>query len=98
MCEKKNEFKVSQKIKIHVGSKQWLSVHEADTLPTELMRFFISAKLGLNRRPYELQSDALPPELLAEPIEHEYKNMIYLITKKFQKLWNEERWVVHAQS
>ena len=53
-----------------------LSVHEADSLPTELTRFYISAKSGLNRRPSELQSDALPTELLAEPIEHEYKIMI----------------------
>ena len=53
-----------------------LSVHEADTLPTELTRFFISTKSGLNRRPSELQSDALATELLAEPIEHEYKNII----------------------
>ena len=76
-------------------SHPWLSVHEADTLPAELTRSFISAKLGLNRQPLEL---ALPTKLLAEPIEHEYKNMIYLIMKKFQKLWNEERRVVHAQS
>ena len=57
-------------------SNPWLSVHEADTLPTELTRFFISAKLGLNQRPSEFQSDALPTELLAEPMEHEYKIMI----------------------
>ena len=36
-----------------------LSVHEADTLPSELMRF-TSAKSGSNQRPSELQSDALP--------------------------------------
>ena len=48
-----------------------LSVHEVNTLPTELRRFFISTKSGLNRRPSELQSDALPTELLAEPIEHD---------------------------
>ena len=52
-----------------------LSVHEADTLPCELTRF-TSAKLGSNRRPSELQSDALPTELLAEPIEQEHKNII----------------------
>ena len=57
-------------------SSRWLSVHEADTLPTELTRFlFVSAKSGLNRRPSELQSDALPTELLAEPIECKYRNM-----------------------
>ena len=48
-------------------SNPQLSVHEADTLPPELARFFISAKSGLNRRPSELQSDALQTELLAEP-------------------------------
>ena len=53
-----------------------LSVHEADTLPTELTRFFISGKSGLNRRPSELQSEALPTELLAEPMVHEYKILI----------------------
>ena len=53
----------------------WLSVHEADTLPSEL-RGFTSAKPGLNRRPSELQSDALPTELLAGPIEYECKNII----------------------
>ena len=52
-----------------------LSVHEADTLPTELTRL-ISAKSGSNQRPSELQSDALPTELLAEPTEHECKNTI----------------------
>ena len=52
-----------------------LSVHEADTLSSELTRF-TSAKSGSNRRPSELQSDALPTELLAEPIEHEHKNII----------------------
>ena len=52
-----------------------LSVHEADTLPSELTRF-TSAKSGSNRRPSELQSDALPTELLAEPIEQEHKNII----------------------
>ena len=52
-----------------------LSVHEADTLPSELTRF-TSAKSGSNQRPSELQSDALPTELLAEPIEHEHKNII----------------------
>ena len=57
-------------------SNPQLSVHEADTLPTELTRFFVSAKSGLNRRPSELQSDALPTELLAEPIVNEYKIMI----------------------
>ena len=34
-----------------------LSVHEADTLQTELMKFFISTKPGSNQRPSELQSD-----------------------------------------
>ena len=60
------------------GSNPWLSVHEADTLPIELMvnEVFISTKSGLNRRPSELQSNALQTELLAEPIEHEYKNII----------------------
>ena len=53
----------------------WLSVHEADTLQSELMRF-TSAKSGSNRRPSELQSDALPTELLAEPIEQEHKSII----------------------
>ena len=52
-----------------------LSVHEADTLPSELTRF-TSAKSGSNRQPSELQCDALPTELLAEPIEHEHKNII----------------------
>ena len=52
-----------------------LSVHEADTLPSELTRF-TSAKSGSNQRPSELQSDALPTELLAEPIEHEHTNII----------------------
>ena len=52
-----------------------LSVHEADTLPTESTRF-ISTKSGLNRQPSELQSDALSTELLAAPIEDEYKNII----------------------
>ena len=53
-----------------------LSVHQADTLPTELTRLFISTKSGSNRRPSELRSDTLPTELLAEPIEHECKNII----------------------
>ena len=53
-----------------------LSVHETDTLPSELPSGFTSAKLGLNRRPSELQSDALPTELLAGPIEYECKNII----------------------
>ena len=66
-----------------------LSVHEADTLPSELTRF-TSAKSGSNRRPSELQSDALPTELLAEPIEHEHKNIIYSNMTKFLKLWNKE--------
>ena len=74
-----------------------LSVYDADTLPTELTKFFISPKSGLNRRPSKLQFDALPTELLAEPLEYRYKNMIYSIMKKFQKLWNEERWVAYAQ-
>ena len=52
-----------------------LSVHEADTLPSVLMRF-TSTKSGSNQRPSELQSDALPTELLAELIEHEHKNII----------------------
>ena len=52
-----------------------LSVHEADTLPTELMRFYI-CQAGLNRRPSELQYDTLPTELLAGPIEYECKNII----------------------
>ena len=52
-----------------------LSVHEADTLPTELTRF-ISTKSDSDRQPSELQSDALPTELLAEPTEHECKNTI----------------------
>ena len=52
-----------------------LSVHEADTLPSEFTRF-TSAKSGSNRRPSELQSGTLPTELLAEPIEHEHKNII----------------------
>ena len=52
-----------------------LSVHEADTLPSEFTRF-TSAKSGSNQQPSELQSDALPTELLAEPIEHEHKNII----------------------
>ena len=56
-------------------SNPWLSVHEADTLPTELTKF-ISTKSGSNRRPSELQSYTLPTELLAEPTEHECKNMI----------------------
>ena len=55
--------------------KPRLSVHEADTLPSELTRF-TSAKSGSNQRPSELQSDALPTELLAEPIENEHKNII----------------------
>ena len=58
-------------------SNPWLSVHEADTLPTELTNeVFISTKPGSNRRPSELQSDTLPTELLAEPTEHDYNNMI----------------------
>ena len=52
-----------------------LSVHEADTQPSELTRF-TSAKSGSNRRASELQSDALSTELLAELIEHEHKNII----------------------
>ena len=36
----------------------------------------LSAKPGLNRRPSELQFDALPTELLAGLIEYECKNMI----------------------
>ena len=52
-----------------------LSVHEANTLPSELMRFYI-CQLGLNQRPSELQSGALPTELLTEPIEYECKNII----------------------
>ena len=52
-----------------------LSVHEADTLPSEITSF-TSTKSGSNRRPSELQSDTLPTELLAEPIEHEHKNII----------------------
>ena len=52
-----------------------LSVHEADTLQSELQGF-TSAKPSLNRRPSELQSDALPTELLAGPIEYECKNII----------------------
>ena len=51
------------------------SVHEADTLPSELMRF-TSAKPGLNRRPSEVQPDALPTELLTGPIEYDCKNII----------------------
>ena len=40
-----------------------LSVHHADTLPTELTRFQSLKKPGLNRRPSELQSDALPTDV-----------------------------------
>ena len=58
----------------------------------------MSTKSGLNRRPSELQSNALPTELLAELIEYQYKNMIYSFMKKFQKLWNEEGRVEHVQS
>ena len=60
-----------------------LSVHEADTLPTELTRFFISTKPGSNRRPSELQSDALRTELLVEPTEHKCKNLIWVMIIKF---------------
>ena len=52
-----------------------LSVHEADTLPFELMRFYI-CQAGLNLRPSELQSDALPTELLAGLVEYECRNII----------------------
>ena len=52
-----------------------LSVHETDTLPSEFTRF-TSAKPGLNQRPSELQSDTLPTELLAGPIEYKCKNII----------------------
>ena len=44
----------------------------------------MSAKSDLNRRPSERQYDALPTELLAEPKEYQYKNMIYSIMKKFK--------------
>ena len=56
-------------------SNPQLSVHEADTIPTELTRFYIR-QVRFERRPSELQSDALPTELLAEPIEYKYRNMI----------------------
>ena len=52
-----------------------LSVHETDTLPSELTRFYI-CEAGFERRPSELQSDALPTELLAGPTEYECKNII----------------------
>ena len=72
-----------------------LSVHEADTLPSELMRF-TSAKSCSNQRPSELQSDALSTELLAEPIEHEHKNIFVSNMTKFLKLWDKELLVAPA--
>ena len=50
----------------------------------------ISTKSGLNRRRSELQSDALPIELFAGPIEYDLND--------HENNLNEERRVPHAQS
>ena len=54
-----------------------LSVHEADTLPTELPRFLYPPS---QVRTDDLQNFSLKlsqlSELLAEPIEYKYRNMI----------------------
>ena len=53
----------------------WLSVHEADTLPSELMRFYI-CQAGFEPTTFRTTVCALPTELLAGPIEYECKNII----------------------